>query len=161
MIFQRGLKINPSKITVIQNLKSPKNIKEVQCLSERITVTNRFLSKSGEKSLPSFELLRNPKIFFWTFKCETTFQNIKQYSLLHRYQFLLCRVRSSIYTSPSLPLFSVQHYVPIIIQFSTLCIMSTMCYRSPKPDIFRQKNISFLSSQLVETYDIIFKLTLF
>lgn len=29
MIFQRGLKINPSKITVIQNLKFPRNIKEV------------------------------------------------------------------------------------------------------------------------------------
>lgn len=73
MISQRGLEINPSKIAAIQNLKSPWNIKEVKWLIKRIAAINRFLSKSGEKSFPFFELLPNKKRFEWTSDCEATF----------------------------------------------------------------------------------------
>lgn len=73
MISQRGLEFNPSKITTIHNLQSPKNIKEVQWLSERITAINRFLSKSGKKSLLFFKLPCNQKQFEWTFDCKAVF----------------------------------------------------------------------------------------
>lgn len=49
------------------------NIKEVQRLSGQIATINRFLSKCGEKSLPFFELLRNPKIFLGTSEWEAAF----------------------------------------------------------------------------------------
>lgn len=79
MISQRSLEINPSKIAAIQYLKSPRNVKEVQRLSSKIAAINRFLSKSGEKSLAFFSLLRNRKQFEWTTECEKAFQDIKQY----------------------------------------------------------------------------------
>ena len=74
---QRGIEFNPEKIKVILEMSSPKFVKEIQRLTGRITALNRFISRSVDKCLPFFKLLRNSTRFIWDGQCEKAFANLK------------------------------------------------------------------------------------
>ncbi|GJZ77725.1 reverse transcriptase domain-containing protein [Tanacetum coccineum] len=62
-------------------LQSPRTLKEVQSLNEKLASLNRFLSKSAEKSLPFFKTLKKcikKSDFQWMAEAEKTFQEMKQ-----------------------------------------------------------------------------------
>ncbi|KAL0361477.1 UNVERIFIED_CONTAM: hypothetical protein Sradi_3832200 [Sesamum radiatum] len=63
MVTQRGIEANPDKIKVILDMGPPNNINEVQRLTGRIAALSRFISKSAEKGLPFFKILRKVKNF--------------------------------------------------------------------------------------------------
>ena len=67
MVSHRGIEANPNKIQAILNMKSQRNIKEVQSLIGRVTALNRFVSKATNKCLPFFKVLK--KAFEWTDEC--------------------------------------------------------------------------------------------
>jgi hypothetical protein len=48
----KGIKANPNKINAIVHMRPPQTRKEVQKLTSRIVVLNRFMSKLAEQSLP-------------------------------------------------------------------------------------------------------------
>ena len=77
MISHRGIKANPDKIQAILNMKPPRNIKEVQSLTRRVTALNRFILKTTDKCLPFFKILK--KAFEWTEECQKAFQDLKAY----------------------------------------------------------------------------------
>ena len=77
MVSQRGIEANPDKIQAILDMERPKNIKEVQSLTGRVTTLNRFVSKAIDKCLPFFKILR--KAFEWTDQCQKAFQDLKVY----------------------------------------------------------------------------------
>ena len=52
-------------------MASPKTVKEVQKLTGRIAVLNRFISKVTKKFLPFFKTLK--QAFAWTNECEKAF----------------------------------------------------------------------------------------
>ncbi|XP_018453727.2 uncharacterized protein LOC108824849 [Raphanus sativus] len=79
IVTQRGIEANPKQISAILDLPSPKNSREVQRLTGRIAALNRFISRSTDKCLPFFELLRGNKRFIWDDKCEEAFGQLKQY----------------------------------------------------------------------------------
>ena len=58
MVSQRGIEANPDKIVALEGLQSPKNIRDVQRLNERLVALSRFVSKLGEMGLPFFKILR-------------------------------------------------------------------------------------------------------
>ncbi|KAL0408300.1 UNVERIFIED_CONTAM: hypothetical protein Sradi_1764400 [Sesamum radiatum] len=58
-------------------MPSPTTIKDVQKLTGKIASMNRFLSRSADRSLPFFQVLRNVKNFSWTEECEKAFQDLK------------------------------------------------------------------------------------
>ena len=58
-------------------MEPPRNIKEVQSLTRRVTAFNRFVSKATDKCLPFFKVLK--KAFEWTDKCQKAFQDLKAY----------------------------------------------------------------------------------
>ena len=58
-------------------MTSPKTVKEVQKLTRRIAVLNRFVSKAMDKCLPFFKTLK--QAFAWTDECEIAFQELKHY----------------------------------------------------------------------------------
>ena len=64
MVSCKGIKANPDKIQAILNMEPPRNIKEVQSLTERVVTFNRFVSKATDKCLPFFKVLK--KAFEWT-----------------------------------------------------------------------------------------------
>ena len=48
MVSQRGIEANPDKIQAMLNMEIPRNVKEVQSLTGRVTAFNRFVSKATE-----------------------------------------------------------------------------------------------------------------
>ncbi|KAL0312803.1 UNVERIFIED_CONTAM: hypothetical protein Sradi_5679600 [Sesamum radiatum] len=79
LVTQRGIEANPDKIQAIQQMREPRNVREVQQLTGRMAALNRFISRAGDKGLPFFKILRNMKNFEWTEKCHQAFQELKSY----------------------------------------------------------------------------------
>lgn len=77
MVSRRGIEANPEKVKAILKISSPRTIKEVQSLTGRVVVLNRFVSRATDKCLPFFKTLK--KAFAWTEECEAAFQDLKQY----------------------------------------------------------------------------------
>ena len=67
MVSQRGIEVNPEKIQAIVELTSPKTVKEVQSLNNKVAALNRFVSRAMDKCLPFFRTLK--KSFEWTTEC--------------------------------------------------------------------------------------------
>ncbi|XP_010462569.1 PREDICTED: uncharacterized protein LOC104743154 [Camelina sativa] len=79
LVTKRGIEANPKQISALTNLPSPRNTREVQRLTGRIAALNRFISRSTDKCLPFYQLLRSNKKFEWDDKCESAFQELKNY----------------------------------------------------------------------------------
>ena len=77
MVSQKGIEANPEKVQAILDMMSPKIVKEVQKLIERIATLNKFVSKATDKCLPFFETLK--QAFAWTEEYEIAFQELKRY----------------------------------------------------------------------------------
>ncbi|KAK0607684.1 hypothetical protein LWI29_018587 [Acer saccharum] len=79
LVTQRGVEANPDQIRSIENIESPKCMKDVQKLTGRVAALNRFISKSSEKCLTFFNILRKNKAFEWNDDCERALQDLKTY----------------------------------------------------------------------------------
>ncbi|KAG7594130.1 Reverse transcriptase domain [Arabidopsis thaliana x Arabidopsis arenosa] len=79
IVTKRGIEANPNQINAFLNMPSPKNFKEVQVLTGRIAALNRFISRSTDKSLPFYQILKGNKGFLWDEKCEEAFGQLKAY----------------------------------------------------------------------------------
>jgi len=65
MITERGIEANPVKIEAIRRMQPPSSKKDVQKLTGRLASLNRFISRSAEKSLPFFKVLKGSENFHW------------------------------------------------------------------------------------------------
>ena len=79
MVTHRGIKVNPDQIKAINNLRSPRNPKEVQKLIGMAAALNIFISRSIDRCRPFFLLINKWKCFEWTEECATAFQLLKDY----------------------------------------------------------------------------------
>ncbi|KAL0449079.1 UNVERIFIED_CONTAM: hypothetical protein Slati_1464300 [Sesamum latifolium] len=79
MVTQKGIEANPLKIKAIINMKAPTCLNKAQRLTGRIAALSRFISKSAEKSLPFFKMLRKAKTFEWGTPCQLAFEELKAY----------------------------------------------------------------------------------
>ncbi|KAL0367034.1 UNVERIFIED_CONTAM: Retrovirus-related Pol polyprotein from transposon [Sesamum radiatum] len=79
MMTQREIEANPLKIKAIIDMKAPTCLNEAQRLTGRIAALSRFISKSVEKSLPFFKMLRKAKTFEWGTPCQHAFEELKAY----------------------------------------------------------------------------------
>ena len=79
MVTHKGIEVNLDQIKVINNLRSPRNPKEVQKLIGMATTLNRFISRSADRCKPFFLLINKWKGFKWSEECATTFQQLKDY----------------------------------------------------------------------------------
>ena len=60
-------------------MKSPVKIRDVQSLTGRITVLNRFIARATDRSIPFFRAIKKRVDFVWNDKCERSFQELKTY----------------------------------------------------------------------------------
>ncbi|XP_018453822.2 uncharacterized protein LOC108824963 [Raphanus sativus] len=60
-------------------MASPKNKREVQRLIGRVAALDRFISRSTDKCLPFYDILRGNKRFEWSDECEDAFKQRKHY----------------------------------------------------------------------------------
>ena len=61
MITHRGIEVNPDKIKAINDLKPPRNAKEVQKFTGMIAALNRFISRSADRCRPFYLLINKWK----------------------------------------------------------------------------------------------------
>ncbi|XP_042396478.1 uncharacterized protein LOC121986585 [Zingiber officinale] len=79
IITERGIEANPNKVKALQDMSPPRNLKEVQRLTGRITALSRFISKSSDWSLPFFKILRRATKFQCDEECNRVFEELKEY----------------------------------------------------------------------------------
>ncbi|KAL1218058.1 hypothetical protein V5N11_017213 [Cardamine amara subsp. amara] len=60
-------------------MPSPGTTREIQRLTGRIAALNRFISRSTDKCLPFYQLLKGNKKFLWDDSCEEAFKQLKSY----------------------------------------------------------------------------------
>ncbi|XP_010480911.1 PREDICTED: uncharacterized protein LOC104759712 [Camelina sativa] len=78
IVIERGIEANPRQINAFLSMSSPRTLREVQRLNGRIAALNRFISRSTDKCLPFYQLLRKGgKNFLWDAKCEEAFAQLK------------------------------------------------------------------------------------
>ena len=65
MVSARGIEANPDKISPIIIMQPPTNKKQVQKLTGTLAALNRFITRSVERGLPFFKVLRNSDLFEW------------------------------------------------------------------------------------------------
>ncbi|GKV12353.1 hypothetical protein SLEP1_g23508 [Rubroshorea leprosula] len=88
MVSRRGIEVNPEKIRAIAEMEPPKSVKDIQRLTGRVAALHRFISKSVDKCLPFFKIMRSAaqkdesgkqKKFEWSQECQTAFDKLKSY----------------------------------------------------------------------------------
>jgi hypothetical protein len=75
----KGIEANPSKIEAILRMEPPSTKKGAQQLAGRLASLNRFISRSAERNLPFFEILKSAKVFQWGPAYQKAFEELKQY----------------------------------------------------------------------------------
>ena len=58
MVHKRGIEANPEKIKAIMDLESPTTLQQTHRLTGRITALNHFISRSTDKCLPFFKIIK-------------------------------------------------------------------------------------------------------
>ncbi|GKV50679.1 hypothetical protein SLEP1_g57376 [Rubroshorea leprosula] len=88
MVSQRGIEVNLEKIRAIAEMEPPKSVKDIQRLIGRVAALHRFISKSADKCLPFFKIMRSAaqkdesgkqKKFEWSQECQAAFEELKSY----------------------------------------------------------------------------------
>ena len=79
MVTHKGIEVNPDQIKAINDLKPPRNAKEVQKLTRMIAALNRFISRSADRCRPFYLLINKWKGFEWSEDCTAAFQQLKEY----------------------------------------------------------------------------------
>jgi hypothetical protein len=77
VVFARGIKVDPGKISAILVLEPPTNTQEVKKMWGKIGYYNRFIDNLAEIGRPITRLLSKQQVFNWTQECSTAFQYIK------------------------------------------------------------------------------------
>jgi hypothetical protein len=78
-VSQRGIEANPDKIKAIEQIEAPKRVKDVRRLAGCVAALSRFISKSAERALPFFKILKKAGPMKWTPEAEAALQDLKRY----------------------------------------------------------------------------------
>jgi hypothetical protein len=79
LVSTKGIEANPSKIEPILRMEPPNSKKGAQQLTERLASLNRFISRSAERNLPFFEILKSAEVFQCGPAQQKAFEELKQY----------------------------------------------------------------------------------
>jgi hypothetical protein len=79
LIFVKRIEANPDKIRATREMEEPKTKKDIQKLNGRVTVLNRFIFRSAERSLPFFKALKGKGKIEWGPEQRKAFAELKEY----------------------------------------------------------------------------------
>jgi hypothetical protein len=77
IITERGIEVNPDKISSITEIGQVRNIKDVQRLMGCLTTLSCFVSHLGEHGLPLYNLLKKSDSFRWTDEMQKALDELK------------------------------------------------------------------------------------
>ena len=93
-VSQHGIEANPDKIKAIEQIEAPKRVKDVRRLAGCVAALSRFISKSAERALPFFKILKKAGPIKWTPEAEAALQGLKRYLFPLQHLSHLSRKRS-------------------------------------------------------------------
>jgi hypothetical protein len=79
LVSTKDIEPNPSKIEAIFRMEPPNSKKGAQRLPRRLASLNRFISRSAERILPFFEILKSVEVFQWGPAQQKAFEELKRY----------------------------------------------------------------------------------
>jgi hypothetical protein len=79
LVSNRGIEANPDKVMAIKEMRPPRNLKEMQRLAGCMAALGRFITRSREKALPFFKLMKRTGKFEWTPEADKAFAELKRY----------------------------------------------------------------------------------
>jgi hypothetical protein len=79
LVSTKGIEANPRKIEAILRMEPPSTKKGAQRLAGRLASLNRFISRSAERNMPFFEILKSAEVFQWGPAQQKAFEELKQY----------------------------------------------------------------------------------
>jgi hypothetical protein len=79
LVSTKGIEANPSKIEAVLRMEPPNSRKGAQRFAGRLASLNRFISRSAERNLPFFEILKSIEVFQWGPAQQKAFEELKQY----------------------------------------------------------------------------------
>jgi hypothetical protein len=78
LVSTKGLEANSTKIEAILQMEPPSTKKGAQRLAGRLASLNRFISRSAERNMPFFEILKSVEVFQWGPARQKAFEELKQ-----------------------------------------------------------------------------------
>jgi hypothetical protein len=79
LISAKRIEANSNKIRAIREMEEPKTKKDIQKLNGRVEALNRFSSRSAERSLPFFKVLKGKGNIEWGPEQSKAFAELKEY----------------------------------------------------------------------------------
>jgi hypothetical protein len=79
LVSHRGIEVNTDKVKAIEEMRPLRNLKEMQCLVGCMAALGRFITRSGEKALPFYKLMKRTGKFEWTPEADKAFAELKKY----------------------------------------------------------------------------------
>jgi hypothetical protein len=79
LVSYQGIEANPEKIKILEAMRPPARIKDVQKLTGCLVALSWFVSRLAERALPFFKLLQKSRPFVWTEDVEEVFQELKRH----------------------------------------------------------------------------------
>jgi hypothetical protein len=79
LVSTKGIEANPNKIKDILRMEPPNTKKGAQRLVGRLASLNIFISRSAERNLPFFEILKSVEVFQWGPAQQKAFEELKRY----------------------------------------------------------------------------------
>jgi hypothetical protein len=79
LILHHRIEANPDKVKAIEEMCLLRNLKEMQRLTGCMDALRRFITRSGEKALPFFKLMKRTGKFEWTPEADKAFAELKRY----------------------------------------------------------------------------------
>jgi hypothetical protein len=80
LISVKRIEANPDKIRAISEKEEPKTKRDIQKLNGRVAALNRFISRSAERSLPFFKVLKGKGKIEWGPEQSKAFTELKEYN---------------------------------------------------------------------------------
>jgi hypothetical protein len=79
LMSHRRIEANPDKVKAIKEMRPPCNLKEMQRLAGCMAALGCFITRSGQKALPFFKLMKRTGKFEWTPEADKAFAELKRY----------------------------------------------------------------------------------
>ena len=74
-----GVEANPDKIKAIEQIQALRTVKDVRRLTGCVATLSRFISKSAERALPFFKIMKKVGPTKWTPEVDSALQELKAY----------------------------------------------------------------------------------
>src|SRR5215216_6260732 len=75
-VSHRGIEANPDKIRAIEQIQAPRTVKDVRHLIGCVATLRRFISKSAERALLFFKILKKVGPMKWTPEADAALQEL-------------------------------------------------------------------------------------